>query len=278
MAILAVAVSGRGLVDPDEPVIHVDDEGFDRGRAAFETLRVYGGRPFRLGDHLRRLAGSAARLGLPPVEDALVERVLAQALEGAGRPDSWVRITFTPGRAGRNTPVVLAVAHGIPEGLEEQRARGIRLATVERGGESPRLMGGVKSTSYALNMVAVADAQARGADDALFLGTDRTVLEGPTSNIWWRNGTRLRTPALDLGILAGVTRTVMLELVGELGFAVEEGAFGVDDLAAAEEAFTSSSVREVMPVIALDGAPVGEGRPGAAAAAFQEGLRRAACR
>jgi branched-subunit amino acid aminotransferase/4-amino-4-deoxychorismate lyase len=126
-------------------------------------------------------------------------------------------------------------------------------------------------------MVAVDAARAAGADDAVFLGDGRVVLEATTSNVWWRAGERLRTPAADLGILPGVTRIVLLAAAQAEGFGVEEGSFAVDDLAGADEAFTTSSVREVMPVVALDGSAIGDGRPGAAAAALQAALRRLAC-
>jgi branched-subunit amino acid aminotransferase/4-amino-4-deoxychorismate lyase len=99
------------------------------------------------------------------------------------------------------------------------------------------------------------------------------VLEGPTTNIWWRNGDTLSTPSLDLGILAGVTRATVLELAQAAGYAIAEGHFALAELAAADEAFTSSSVREVMPVTELDGRPIA---PGAATAALQAALRRAA--
>jgi branched-subunit amino acid aminotransferase/4-amino-4-deoxychorismate lyase len=102
------------------------------------------------------------------------------------------------------------------------------------------------------------------------------VLEGPVTNVWWRIGDELYTPALELGILAGVTRATLLESAAELGYVVREGAYAVDHLAGAEEAFTSSSVREVMPMIELDGEPIGEGRPGAAAVRLQAALREAA--
>ena len=111
----------------------------------------------------------------------------------------------------------------------------------------------MKSTSYALNMMAVEEAKRRGADDAVFLARDDIVLEGPTTNIWWRRGDTLHTPALELGVLAGVTREVIAEAAPTIGYELEEGTYRLDDLLQADEAFTSSSVREVMPVVAVDG-------------------------
>jgi branched-subunit amino acid aminotransferase/4-amino-4-deoxychorismate lyase len=134
----------------------------------------------------------------------------------------------------------------------------------------------VKSTSYAVNMAAQRTARARGADDAVFVGLGGELLEAPTASLWWRAGDTLYTPALDLGILAGVTRSALCELAPGLGLRVLEGVFTAEDLAGAEEAFLSSSTREVMPVVQVDGARVGDGRPGPVAAELQMALRRLA--
>ena len=157
---------------------------------------------------------------------------------------------------------------------DDLRARGQRLISL-RGvrADEPWLLPGVKSTSYAVNIAAEDEAKRRGADDAVFVDDAGIVLEGPTTNMWWRRGETLYTPSLDLGILAGVTRATMLELASGAGYPVEEGRFRLAELAAADEAFTSSSVREVMPVTELDGSPI---PAGAAAAALQAALRRAA--
>ena len=113
------------------------------------------------------------------------------------------------------------------------RERGQRLISL-RGirAEEPWLLPGVKSTSYAVNMAAEAEAKRRGADDAVFVDASGIVLEGPTTNIWWRRERTLFTPSLDLGILAGVTRAAVLELAGAAGYDVEEGAFPLDELQA----------------------------------------------
>jgi 4-amino-4-deoxychorismate lyase len=282
VTVLALAVGGRGLVDPGEPVLHADDEAFLRGRAAFETIRVYGGRPFRLDDHLERLQASAERLALPPDGAAGFRDLVAQALAAAGEPDAVLRLYLTPGREGRGRATALALVSTLPPDLEDRRARGTRMITVPLGldpalrADAPWLLGGVKSTSYAVNMAAEEEARRRGADDAVLLASGGIVLEGPVTNVWWRSGRELSTPALELGILAGVTRAVLLDRAASLGYRVNEGAYPVERLAAAEEAFTSSSVREVMPVVELNGAPVGDGRPGPAAAELQAALREAA--
>ncbi len=277
MTLLAVAVTGQGAVDPDAPVLHADDEALLRGRAAFETLRVYGGRPFQLGRHLERMAASSERLGL--AWPGGFEELVHQALEAAGAPDAVLRLYLTPGREGDGRPVSLALVSALPADLEERRARGIALVSLLGvRAEARWLLGGVKSTSYAVNMAAEAEARARGADDAVFVRDDGVVLEGPVTNVWWRRDATLYTPSLDLGILAGVTRAALIEAAPGLGYEVREGPFPLADLAGAEEAFTSSSVREVMPAVSVDGGTVGEGNRGPAARALQAAIRELACR
>ena len=124
-------------------------------------------------------------------------------------------------------------------------------------------------------MAAEAEARQRGADDAVFVRDDGILLEGPVTNVWWRRGPTLYTPSLDLGILAGVTRAVLLELAPGGGLRGRGRAYSLDELLGADEAFTTSSVREVMPLVAVDDRPI---ECGPAAAALQEALRKEAGR
>jgi 4-amino-4-deoxychorismate lyase len=268
VTLLSVAVNGRGVVDPNEPVLRADDEALLRGRAAFETIRVYQGKPFKLTEHLERLAASSERIGLPAVNRLELEELARQALEAAGAPDSILRLVWTP------TPAALALVSELGDHYDGLRARGQRLISL-RGirAEEPWMLPGVKSTSYAVNMAAESEARRRGADDAVFVDASGIVLEGPTTNVWWRRERALFTPSLDLGILAGVTRATVIELAGEAGYRIEEGVYRLLELRNADEAFTSSSVREVMPVTELDGSPIGRGP---AADELQAALRRAA--
>ncbi|HEY7793820.1 MAG TPA: aminotransferase class IV [Gaiellaceae bacterium] len=268
MSLLALAVGGRGVVDPAEPVLRADDEALMRGRAAFETIRVYGGTPFKLPEHLERLAGSAERMGLPDVNRLELEQLAREALDAAAEPDAVLRLFWTP------APVAIALVSALPDHYEALRARGQRLISL-RGirADEPWLLPGVKSTSYAVNMAAEDEARRRGADDAVFVDPAGIVLEGPTTNVWWRRGGTLYTPSLDLGILAGVTRATVLDLARELGYELAEGHFPLKELVTADEAFTSSSVREVMPVTEVDGATVARGP---AADDLETALRRAA--
>jgi 4-amino-4-deoxychorismate lyase len=274
VTLLAVAEAGRGPLPPDQPVLHADDEGVLRGRAVFETIRVYDGSPFRLEQHLDRLAASAARLGLPAVDWNGLVVAVEEALAAAGEPDAVLRLLWTPGREGSGKPTGLALVSALPAGHELQRARGIRLAVVPWAPGA--LIAGTKSTSYAENMAAQDEAGRRGADDALFVAPDGVVLEAPTSNVWWREDRRLMTPSLELPILPGVTRAALIELASDLGYGVEEGRFPVERLLAAHEVFLTSSVREVMPVVAVDERRIGDGLPGPAAESLQRALRAAA--
>jgi 4-amino-4-deoxychorismate lyase len=257
MDVLAVAVAGRGLVDPREPVFAADDEALLRGRSVFETTRVYGGRPFLLDEHLDRFARSAVRLRLPPPDRAECIRLTELVIGACAETDLALRLYWT----GRT---LAATASSIDPELESLRRRGLRLAVVPW---STGALASAKSTSYAENMAAQDAAVAAGADDALLVAGDGTVLEAPTANVWWREGERLLTPSLDLPILAGVTRALMLELTER---ETVEGVFPLSRLLEADEVLVCSSIREVMPVASVDGRPFGLGP---AAHELQQALR-----
>jgi branched-subunit amino acid aminotransferase/4-amino-4-deoxychorismate lyase len=256
MTLLAVAIAGRGLVDPAEPVFRADDDALLRGGAAFETIRVYSGRPFLLADHLTRFRFSAAALALraPDGVEELVGLVL-----GAAPPNHVLRLY-------RTSQTVVATAAPLPDGLDELRAHGVSLKTFDVGPPTA-LLAGAKTTSYDVSFAARREAENAGADDALLIGAGR-VLEGATANVWWRCGEVLFTPAVRPGVLPGVTRAFVLSAEP-----AREGEFDIAELIGADEAFLTSSIREVMPVVAVDGAPIGNGRPGPAAARLQDALR-----
>jgi 4-amino-4-deoxychorismate lyase len=270
VTLVGLAVLGRGAVPVDEPVLHADDEGVLRGRAVFETVRVYDSAPFRLDAHLDRLAISARRLGLAAPPNTELAALVRTAIDAAAEPDAVLRLLWTAGREQEGRPDGVALVSTLPVHLEELRARGLRLAVLRW---APGALAGIKSTSYAANMQAQAEAARAGFDDALLTAPDGVVLEAPTSNVWFREGDRLLTPSLELPLLAGVTRAVLLELAPGLGYDVDEDEFGLERLLAADEVFLSSSVREVMPVAAIDGNALA---PGPAAASLQASLRTAA--
>ena len=297
MAVLAVLATGPGVVEGGgRPALDPLDLALVRGDAVFEALRVYAGRPFRLDAHLDRLARSAEAIDLPL--PAGLEDLATRAVAAAGGGDAVLRLICTRGRersgegappspvdregSGEDGPAAFAICTDIPGSLEEERRRGLRLVLLTTATDplvraaSPWLLPGVKTISYAVNMAAQRAARARGADDAVMVGLGGELLEAPTANLWWRTGHTIHTPSLDLGILAGITRTVLRELAPGLGLKVLEGVFTAEDLAAADEAFLSSSTREILPVIEVDGAPVADARPGPAAADLQAALRRLA--
>jgi 4-amino-4-deoxychorismate lyase len=282
VAVLAVLALGPGVAAGARPALDPLDLALLRGEAVFEALRVYGGRPFRLQAHLDRLAASAAAIDLPL--PAGLEELAGRAAAAAGGGDAVLRLICTrgPDVRGEGGPAVFAICTDVPGSFEEERRRGLRLVLLTTATDpllraaSPWLLAGVKTISYALNMAAQRTARARGADDAVLVGLGGELLEAPTANLWWRTGHTLHTPSLELGILAGITRTVVGELAPGLGLKVLDGVFTAEALTAADEAFLSSSTREIMPVVEVDGAPIADGRPGPAAAALQAALRRLA--
>jgi branched-chain amino acid aminotransferase len=225
-----------GIVGPAaEARIPVTDDGVLRGDGAFEVLRLYDGRPFALEEHLERIARSAANLRLP-IELAVlrsdVERLLAAA--GSGPEHGCLRIVLT--RGGRR----LLLTESSPEW-----AQSIRLATVTYA--PTRLLDGVKSLSYAANMLATRLAQERGADEALLVTPHGRVLEAPTSSIFWARGGALATPPLEDHILASITRARVIELSG-----AQERSCTLDELLAADELFLVSTTREAQAISAVD--------------------------
>jgi len=225
-----------GIITNNEDArVAAADDGLLRGDGVFEVIRLYAGRPFALGEHLDRLERSAAAIELPidrPTFAAEIDALLATYGEHEGQ----LRLVVT--RGGRR----LAFTENLPPYGET-----VSLATVTY---SPSvILNGVKSLSYAANMQATRLAKARGADEALLFRPDGIVLEAPTSTIFWVSPDgRLVTPALDVGILASITRD---RVVSKLR--VDEGAFDVDEVRGTQEAFLASTVREVQPVSAIDG-------------------------
>jgi 4-amino-4-deoxychorismate lyase len=280
--VLRVLAAGPGAVQDGGQALSPLDLALLRGEAVFETMRVYQGRPFRLGAHLDRLAASAAavQINLPSGLEELVAEAAGACAAAGG--DGVVRLVCTRGVEDELASTTFALATEVPPGQEQDRRRGLRIALLTLAVDplvraaAPWLLAGVKSTSYAVNMAAQRAAQTRGADDAVFVGLGGELLEAPTANVWWRSGQVLYTPALELGILAGVTRAALVELAPTAGYRVVQGVFTAEDLVAADEVLLTSSVREVMPVVGVDGVRIGDGRPGPAAAALLTTLRAAA--
>lgn len=241
MAAVTELASVNGRVTPTaEATVPLRDDGLYRGDGAFEVIRLYEGRPFALADHLDRLERSAGAIQLE-FDRAALEGEIEALLAEAGAAEGQLRLIVT--RGGRR----IAATEQLPPHAET-----IRLATVTY---SPTvILNGVKSLSYAANMQATRLAAAQGADEAVLVQPDGTVLEPPTSSIFWVSpqGT-LRTPALEAGVLESITRDRLVKALD-----VEEGAWPVADLRAAREAFLASTTREIQAVAAIDGKELAE--------------------
>jgi branched-chain amino acid aminotransferase len=225
-----------------EATIPVTDEGLLRGDGVFEVIRLYEGRPFAFDEHLARMERSAANLRL----DADVAALRADVdglLERAGAVDALLRLVIT--RGGRR----LALVEPLPE-----HPPAIRLATVTFA--PTRVLDGIKSLSYAGNMLATRLAKERGADEALLVTPHGRVLEAPTSTFMWASGGVLRTPPLEEHILDSITRRRLLDVLD-----VAEETCTLDDLADADEAFLTSTVREVQAVAGIDETDLPVGGP-----------------
>lgn len=229
-----------GISPTAEATVPLRDDGLYRGDGAFEVIRLYAGRPFALGDHLDRLERSAAAIQLD-FDRAALEREIDALLAAAGEADGQLRLIVT--RGGRR----IAATEPLPEHAET-----LAIATVTYCPSV--ILNGVKSLSYAANMQATRLAQARGADEAVLVQPDGTVLEPPTSSIFWVSPQgALRTPALDNGVLESITRDRLVKALH-----VEEGDWPVADLRAAHEAFLASTTREIQAVAAIDGRELGQ--------------------
>jgi branched-chain amino acid aminotransferase len=272
-----VWVDGR-IAAADEPVLSAFDRGFQLGDGVFETLRARGGRPTELDEHVARLQRSAAGLGIPLPGDvaatlrrAIDELLVAENLGGSDG-DASVRITVSRGPYfGRGLlppdehpePTIVVQAWPVPPTPAHHLEVGLHLvaSAVRRDPESP--LNALKTTSRADFVHSRIEARAAGADDALFLTIDGYLSEATSANVFVVRGDRLATPSLACAILAGTTRDWILRWAASVGLDPEEGLLTVRDLAEAEEAFLSSSVAGILPVTRFEGAPIGDGRPGA---------------
>jgi branched-chain amino acid aminotransferase len=222
------------VMPSDRARISVTDEGLLRGDGVFEVARLYEGRAFGLGEHLERLVRSAANL-LLPLDRAAVEEDVQSLLEAAQPADALLRILVT--RGGRRI-ALLEPLPALPQSLALGRVT-----------YAPTLvLDGIKSLSYAANMLASRRARERGFDEALLVSPEGRVLECPTASFFWVRARELLTPPLDDHVLESITRRLIMSATG-----ARERPTSLEDLAAAEEAFIASSVREVLPVHRIEG-------------------------
>jgi branched-chain amino acid aminotransferase len=250
---LRVWVGGR-LLDPQAPAVSALDHGLTVGDGVFETLKVVDGEPFALTRHLRRLATSAAGLGLVPPDAAALREGMAAVLQ-AGEPIGFgrLRLTMTGGHGplgsdrGDATPTYVVVASPVPRPEASTVVSVVPWTRNERSA-----VAGLKTTSYAENVVALAHARRQGASEALFTNTRGHLCEGTGSNVFVAVGGRLVTPPLSSGCLAGITRELLVEWAIDDGIEVVEAELGLDDLRAATEVLLTSTTRDVQPVRQVD--------------------------
>ena len=249
-----VLLDGLRRLPSDTPVLRVDDLGVLRGESCFETLRIRRGRPCLLQLHLRRLAHSAAALAidLPGGWEAL-----AQAA-AEGLDDGVLRLVCTKGAPGAG-PIGFALVTEVPAATVREREHGVAAVTLTLGisadqrAAAPWLLGGVKSTSYAVNMATLRHA---GGGDAIWVSSDGEVLEAPTSTVVALVDGVLVTPPTAVGILPGTT----LQAVRDLDLhPCSVRRLPLAELAAASEVMLLSSIRGVAPVTSLDGRELGLG-------------------
>jgi branched-chain amino acid aminotransferase len=242
-------VNGHLLEDPTAAAVSVDDHGLTVGDGVFEAVKVVDGRPFALTRHLDRLARSARGLGLPEPDLDAVRRGVDEVLTGEPLPLGRLRITVTGGRAplgsGRGEGPLTTVVAAAPM---QPWAAPAAIVTVPWPRNERGALAGLKTTSYAENVVALAYAAERGASEAVFANTAGNLCEGTGTNVFYVVDGELRTPTLGSGCLAGVTRALVLEWYG--GHEVDEP---VGVLAEAEEVFLASTTRDVQPVRSCDG-------------------------
>jgi branched-chain amino acid aminotransferase len=270
--VLAVFVLVNGRRVPESAaVIPVFDRGFLFGDAVFESMRAHAGTVFRLGQHLERLARSAALLGFEQVPDAAsLAADVRDVLEANGLEDARVRLTLSRGMGrpgdyvgveGSPTRVVSASRFsGLDPALY---ASGVRAAIAARRAVPPECLDpAVKTTSRIVSVLARREAQVRGAYEALFLDAAGHLTEGTASNLFLVASGTLRTPSSASGALPGVTRAAVLEAAAAAGLPIAEDAVPVSALETADELFLTNTSWEVLPVVEVDGRPIGAGVPG----------------
>lgn len=276
---MLVWLNGR-VVPAAQARVSALDRGFLHGDGLYETWRTYGGVPFAVAAHLRRLAAAARRMELPvPGTAALWERRSRLLLRRNGLTDAAVRLTITRGGDGSGVvperparPTVLLLVRPLPRDLARRQREGIRAVRLPFPRDASPPWGGLKLLGHASAVVGRLVAARRGADEGLYVDATGAVTEGTTANVFAVIGGTLLTPPLSAGILAGVTRGLVLRVARRAGIAVREEPLGPRALGAARELFLTSSTIEVLPVVRLDGRRVGAGTPGPVTRVLQAGF------
>lgn len=266
-----VTVNIGGVIGaPEELKVSALDRGFLYGDSVYEVVRTYEGVPFAFREHLARLSRSAERLGirLPAPEE--IDREVRRTLAAAGHPSAYCRIVVTrgsgpitldPTTAGEPLTVILVKPYEpFPDWTYE---RGIRVAIPQIRRTSPTSLDpAIKSGNYLNSVLALGEARAAGCDDALMLDGEGHVAEATSSNVFVVVDDAVATPALEIGLLAGVTRGLLIEIMRQNGVRCAERAITVAELLDASEVMLTSTLREVQPVVEVAGRRIGDGVPG----------------
>lgn len=260
---------GGKLVTERSAKVSVLDRGLLLGEGLFETMRAYNGKVFGLGRHYRRMKAGARILGIPAPPLRRIEDAIDEVLKANRLPDARVRLTLTSGPggpgllpSGPTEPTTIILAHPldtVPDRLYRKGARAVTLSIRKSSGTT---LAGIKTTSYAENVIGRRMAKRQGVDEGIFLNTEGDLCEGTASNIFVIKYGNLYTPDTDSGCLPGITREVVLELAPKAGLKPAERALSPIDLADADEAFLTSSTREIVPLVEVDGEGIGDGTPG----------------
>jgi branched-chain amino acid aminotransferase len=252
---VAYAWLDGALVPLDDARVSVLDHGLVVGDGVFETLRVYGGVPFAWRRHFDRLRASAAGLGLPLPDEAALRTAADDLLRANEIVEGRLRVTVTGGPAppGSHRPDVRPTSFVLAFPLEPP-APHADVVVVPWTRNEHGATAGLKTISYAENVRALAYAEARGGNEAIFANTRGELCEATGSNVFVVRSGQLLTPPESAGCLAGVTRALVLELCSELGVDARVRDLRIDELRTADEAFLSSTTREVQPIASIDGA------------------------
>jgi branched-chain amino acid aminotransferase len=257
--------------DRDTAMISVYDHGLLYGDGVFEGIRIYGGRIFRLREHLDRLYDSAHAIWLTiPMSKDEMAAATEEGVRRSGIKEGYIRHVVTRGVGDLGldprkcaNPSVIIITDTIKLWPEEVYETGLKVVTAgtpipQREALSPR----VKSLNYLAHILAKVEGIQAGADEVIMLDSSGTVAEGSGQNIFVVKGRLIRTPPAHAGILKGVTRDVVVELAREAGYDMQETMLNRYDVYTADEAFFTGTAAEVVGIRQLDGRVIGSGRPG----------------
>ncbi len=265
-----VAMNGR-LVPEAEATVSVFDHGLLYGDGVFEGMRAYGGRVFRLAEHLDRLWHSARAIALEiPVTKEALARTVDETVAANGQPDGYVRLVVTRGAGTLGLdpnrtahPQVIVIVDTIALYPREHYERGLRIVTAATQRTHPAALSPrIKSLNYLNNIMAKLEGLQAGCVEALMLNHKGEVAECTADNVFAVRRGAVVTPPPDAGILEGITRGAVMELAAAAGIDCRETTLTRHDLYTADEVFITGTAAEVVPVVEIDGRKIGAGVPG----------------